>query len=234
MSKFVLPVLLVAAVGALLLFHFGRPLWHPFALKLTGRETVADVVERLKANGVGIDSRLRESLDGIVLLALKEERVLEVWGKREGAAPTRIRTYPFTAYSGTLGPKLREGDGQIPEGVYRLEYLNPNSRFHLSMKLDYPNAFDREKGRLDDREKLGFDIFIHGRDTTIGCIPIGDEAIEELFLLVAEIGMENVAVIVAPYDMRMKQKEIAVKEISWEGELYDTIRAAIAREFPKA
>ena len=88
-----------------------------------------------------------------------------------------MRTFPFQGFSGTLGPKLREGDGQIPEGLYRIEYLNPNSSYHLSLKIDYPNAFDREKGRSDGRERLGYDIFIHGKSVTVGCIPIGDEAI---------------------------------------------------------
>jgi len=60
-----------------------------------------------------------------------------------------IKSYPFTGFSGGLGPKLREGDGQIPEGVYAIEYLNPNSQFHLSVKLDYPNVFDKAKGRAD-------------------------------------------------------------------------------------
>ena len=122
---------------------------------------------------------------------------------------------------------MREGDGQIPEGIYRVEYLNPNSSYHLSLKIDSPNAFDREKGRADGRERLGYDIFLHGKSVTVGCIPIGDEAIEELFTLVAQISPAKVAVIISPWDFRERDDEPEVDEISWEGELYEEVRSAL-------
>ena len=62
-----------------------------------------------------------------------------------------IESYPFTGFSGTIGPKLKNGDKQIPEGIYSVEYLNPNSKFYLSIKINYPNDFDREKASLDGR-----------------------------------------------------------------------------------
>ena len=142
-----------------------------------------------------------------------------------------IKSYPFTGFSGGLGPKLREGDRQIPEEVYAIEYLNPNSQFHLSMKLDYPNAFDKAKGRADSRDRLGFDIFIHGGSATIGCIPIGDAGIEEVFLMVSEVGINNVTAIVSPYNMRTNTKRIEIPGIIWEQELYDLIRAEFVRQF---
>ena len=138
-----------------------------------------------------------------------------------------IKSYPFTGFSGGLGPKLREGDGQIPEGVYAIEYLNPNSQFHLSVKLDYPNVFDK----ADGRDRLGFDIFIHGGSATIGCIPIGDAGIEEVFLMVSEVGINNVTAIVSPYDMRTNTKRIEIPGIIWEQELYDLIGAEFIRQF---
>ena len=142
-----------------------------------------------------------------------------------------IKSYPFTGFSGGLGPKLLEGDGQIPEGVYAIEYLNPNSQFHLSVKLDYPNVFDKAKGRADGRDRLGFDIFIHGGSATIGCIPIGDAGIEEVFLMVSEVGINNVTAIVSPYDMRTNTKRIEIPGIIWEQELYDLIGAEFIRQF---
>ena len=142
-----------------------------------------------------------------------------------------IKSYPFTGFSGGLGPKLWEGDGQIPEGVYAIEYLNPNSQFHLSVKLDYPNVFDKAKGRADGRDRLGFDIFIHGGSATIGCIPIGDAGIEEVFLMVSEVGINNVTAIVSPYDMRTNTKRIEIPGIIWEQELYDLIGAEFIRQF---
>src|SRR5262245_18777864 len=76
------------------------------------------------------------------LIALKGEARLELWADA-GAGWTFVRSYLVQSASGRLGPKLRQGDHQVPEGVYRIEALNPNSRYHLSMRLDYPNAFDR-------------------------------------------------------------------------------------------
>ena len=104
-------------------------------------------------------------------------------------------TYSFTGFSGVLGPKIKEGDGQIPEGVYKLDYLNPNSSYHLSMKISYPNNFDKLAAMSEGRRNLGADIFIHGKDDTIGCIPIGDENIEKLFQLVLPLRQENEFVI---------------------------------------
>ena len=99
------------------------------------------------------------------------------------------------------------------------------------MKLNYPNAFDKAKGREDGRDRLGFDIFIHGGSATIGCIPIGDAGIEEVFLMVSEVGKEQVTAIVSPYDMRQKTKPVEIAEIDWEQELYDNIRAELIRLF---
>ena len=142
-----------------------------------------------------------------------------------------IKSYPFPGLSGGMGPKLREGDGQIPEGGDGLDYRIPNSQFHLSVKLDYPNVFDKAKGRADGRDRLGFDIFIHGGSATIGCIPIGDAGIEEVFLMVSEVGINIVTAIVSPYDMRTNTKRIEIPGIIWEQELYDLIGAEFVCEF---
>jgi murein L,D-transpeptidase YafK len=197
------------------------------AATATGGETVASVLGKTQAKGLGLTETEREGLVSLTLVALKEERLLEVWANRAEGPPRRIRSYPFTASSGGPGPKLREGDGQIPEGIYRIESLNPNSRYHLSIKLDYPNAFDRARGEEDGREKLGFDIFIHGKAVTIGCIPIGDEAIEDLFTLVAEVGVKKVKAILAPCDFRAGAEAPAIDGIGWEGDLYELLREAM-------
>lgn len=219
----------VVIIALFAFYRFGDQIWRPYYVKLTGGRTVEEVVEGLRAKGLGVDRELLEPLDGLVLLGLKEEKMLEVWGKRKAGGVVKITVFPFTGFSGGPGPKLREGDRQIPEGVYGIEYLNPNSRFHLSMKIDYPNAFDRARGREDGRQRLGDDIFIHGRSATIGCIPIGDDAIEELFLLVVEVGRENVTVILSPYDFREERKAIVVDEITWASELYALIESAKVR-----
>lgn len=197
------------------------------AATAAGGETVASVLGKTRAKGLGLTEAEREGLISLTLVALKKEQLLEVWVNRAEGPPRRIRSYPFTANSGGPGPKLREGDGQIPEGIYRIESLNPNSRYHLSIKLDYPNAFDRARGEEDGREKLGFDIFIHGKAVTIGCIPIGDEAIEDLFTLVAEVGVKKVKAILAPCDFRVGAEAPAIEAIGWEGDLYELLREAM-------
>ncbi|MEM9017831.1 MAG: L,D-transpeptidase family protein [Verrucomicrobiota bacterium] len=189
--------------------------------------TVRSVVTELVESGKGLNEGELEATSALTLIALKEEEMLEVWGHDKDGEMTRIRSYPFTATSGELGPKLKEGDYQIPEGIYRIEYLNPNSSYHLSMKLNYPNSFDRKKGKEDDRKGLGFDIFIHGRSVTIGCIAIGDEAIEDLFVIVSQVGVSKVNVILAPRDFRKNLPSPEIPGIDWEEELYEEIRTEI-------
>ena len=115
----------------------------------------------LAAAGVGAVRRVR-------LLAVKDERKLELWAAGPDGRLRYVRTWDVLAASGAPGPKLREGDRQVPEGVYRLTVLNPNSRYHLSVRVDYPNAFDRSRAREDGRTDLGGDIYVHGREESIG------------------------------------------------------------------
>jgi murein L,D-transpeptidase YafK len=159
----------------------------------------------------------------LTLIALKNEQLLEVWGELNGQK-IHIRTYPFTAFSGRLGPKFREGDRQIPEGIYGISYLNPNSKFHLSMRVNYPNAFDRKMAQKEGRTHLGGDIMIHGSDRTIGCIPIGDDKIEELYFLAEQVGIENIKVILSPIDFRLTDVKIKTKKHPWIKDLYRNIK----------
>ena len=114
------------------------------------------------------------------LIAYKHEKELELWGRNKGDKKyTRIKTYKFCALSGHLGPKLVQGDGQVPEGFYYIDRFNGASSFHLSLGINYPNKADiaRSNGK-----NPGGDIFIHGKCVTIGCIPITDTMIEELYI----------------------------------------------------
>jgi murein L,D-transpeptidase YafK len=124
----------------------------------------------------------------------KKERLLEIWMAREKtfygwAAPELYKTYPICTYSGTLGPKLREGDMQTPEGFYAITRarLNPWSRYHLSMDIGYPNARDRALGRT------GSHIMIHGDCVSEGCFAMTDPVIEDIYLL-AETALKNGAI----------------------------------------
>ncbi len=138
-------------------------------------------------------------VDRLTIVALKYERQLHVFAHHAGAA-TRLATYPILAASGTLGPKLREGDRQVPEGLYAIESLNPNSRFHLALRVNYPSPDDHAAARADGRDTatLGGDIMIHGGAASIGCIAIGNEAIEELFWLADRVGLDRIDLLLAP------------------------------------
>lgn len=136
------------------------------------------------------------------LVVLKAERRLELWAPGPDGRSVRVHTTAVLAASGSAGPKLREGDQQVPEGVYGVRVLNPNSRFHLSFGIDYPNALDRAAARADGRSELGGDIYFHGGAASIGCVAVGDAAIEPLFWLVARTGKARVRVLIAPWDLR--------------------------------
>jgi hypothetical protein len=214
------------------------PQARPASRPAPGQRTVADVLATL---GPAAERRLRAKFTAagvrypprrVALLAFKEEGRLELWAETTGR-PRRVATYPVLGRSGTVGPKLREGDEQIPEGIYRVSWLHPNSQYHLSMKLDYPNAFDRTKAVQEGRTRPGSDIFIHGKDVSEGCLAVGDRAIEELFVLVARVGHDAVRVLIAPNDLRRGGPTEALKvRPEWLPELYATLSAELKR-FPR-
>ena len=171
--------------------------------------SVEQVLERYQAK---VESRLRPRFrfagaqwppQAITLLALKDSRRLELWAL-SGGNWRHIRDYRIKGMSGRLGPKLREGDQQVPEGRYKIENLNPNSAFHLSIKIDYPNSFDRAMAARDGRQNLGGDIFIHGNDVSRGCLAIGNNSVEELFVLTSLVGREQVDVLISSRDFRLR------------------------------
>jgi len=201
----------------------------PVVQKLSGKLSVEDVEQRLSAKVLDRvePALLRAGFEGfpseLYLVAFKEERLVEVYGKKNSEWQF-IKAYPFTAFSGSLGPKLKEGDGQIPEGIYRVEYLNPNSSYYLSMKIDYPNDFDKAKAKAVGRTDLGSDIFIHGKAVTVGCIPVGDEAIEELFLMVTQVEGRRPQVMILPRDFRENEEYPDISSVDWSQELYKELR----------
>ncbi len=234
MKKLIIGVLLFAVFAGVVLFL--RPPDFLRNLLKSDRRTVAAVVqtyekpvlERLKTNFAA--SGLKYKNLQIAILAFKNERLVEVYGRNDKQDSwKKFKDYGFTAFSGAIGPKLKEGDRQIPEGVYKIESLNPNSRYHLSLRVNYPNEFDRAKGKLDGRAKLGGDIMIHGRAVTIGCIPIGDGNIEELFVLAAKGYRTGIPVIIAPTDFRKNVEAPENQEVEWEEELYAGIREELKK-----
>lgn len=115
--------------------------------------------------------------------SFKYDGQLEVWVKNERKdAFTLFKTYKVCALAGSLGPKRMQGDYQVPEGFYYINELNPRSNYHLSLGINYPNQSDRI---LSDSLQPGGDIYIHGSCVTVGCIPIKDDQIEEVYILAA-------------------------------------------------
>lgn len=168
----------------------------------------------------------------IALLAFKKEREVQLWAKDEQSSWRFIHTYPLTAFSGRLGPKLKERDMQIPEGVYKLTSFNPFSTYHLSMMISYPNNFDRLQASKDGRKQLGGNIFLHGKAMSVGCLAIGDKAIDQLFLLVRRVGLNHSQIIIAPNDLRKdKPATSSFAQPTWLPELYKEIATALQR-FP--
>ncbi len=117
----------------------------------------------------------------IYLRAFKAHNEMELWARDSNSTKyVLVKNYRICALSGILGPKRYEGDRQVPEGQYFIEDFNPKSDFYLSMLLNYPNYSDMVNG---DKKKPGGDIYIHGGCVTVGCMPMTDAVIQELYVL---------------------------------------------------
>lgn len=229
---FLLAILALAVCAIPFRARIGRPV--AAALEAaTGKKTVAERVEQF---GPAVRQRLAADFarlgvayppKQLTLVGLKQEKLLELWVSEP---PRLLKTYPILGSSGTLGPKLKQGDLQVPEGLYRIDSLNPNSLYHLALRVNYPNAYDKSKGKLDGRNDLGGDIMIHGKDCSIGCLAMGDEAAEELFVLAAEAGINNISVILSPVDFRKRELPAAMPATpAWTPELYTSIKRQLER-----
>ncbi len=143
----------------------------------------------------------------LFIRVFKEEKILEVWGK-DTIDWRLIKQYPICRVPGKLGPKIKQGDKQVPEGWYRIDSINPNSDFHLSLRINYPNQVDsiRSQNELDP----GGDIFIHGDCYSVGCVPIEDAPMEELFWLVIQNlsanSLQDIPVLILPFDLNDELK----------------------------
>lgn len=133
----------------------------------------------------------------LAFVAYKQEKELEVWAAAEkGGKARRVATYGICAASGALGPKRFEGDRQVPEGHYVLSYGWAESNYHLEMKVSYPNMVDKVLGPKN--RPLGGEIMIHGACASIGCLAMGDERAEELWVMMKTLGDARVKVQIYP------------------------------------
>jgi murein L,D-transpeptidase YafK len=169
-----------------------------FKLPLPGQPDLARFPERLAASGLKLG-------EPVLIRIYKRDFELEVWMQSAGVFH-RFATYPICRWSGYLGPKLREGDGQAPEGFYTVDAsaLNPNSNYYRSFNVGYPNAFDRAKGRT------GSLIMVHGDCRSIGCFAMTNAQIAEIWKLVtAALGAGQKRFQVQIYPFRMSDRALA-------------------------
>lgn len=150
--------------------------------------------------------------NAVFMRIFKAEKDLELWLK-QGERFVLFKTYPICTFSGRLGPKIRQGDNQAPEGFYRvgLGQLNPYSRYHLSFNLGYPNAYDRANQRTGDF------LMVHGNCVSIGCYAMGDAAIEEIYTLMEAAlrnGQRNIDVHIFPF--RYDSTKIDWQNTEWK------------------
>lgn len=145
---------------------------------LVRKDAITDSVEK------GLEKQLSSlgfSLgDPLFVRIFKEERELEIWMRAKGDEHYSLfKIMRITEFAGGLGPKLREGDGQVPEGFYYVPstHLRPDTRHHLGIDIGFPNAFDRHFGRS------GSELLIHGGESAAGSFALGEHDIEVLYTL---------------------------------------------------
>lgn len=148
----------------------------------------------------------------VYIRIFKEEKTLELWMK-QGDRYALFETYPICKASGKLGPKVREGDKQAPEGFYEINsaHFNPNSNYHLAINMGYPNAYDEANGRT------GSYLMIHGACSSVGCYALTDKYIDEVYTLVEAAvrnGQRSVAIHAFPFRMT-RENLILQKDSKW-------------------
>ena len=142
----------------------------------------------------------------VYIRSFKYDSQLEIWVKNDRKDPYKLfKTYKVCALAGTLGPKRMAGDYQVPEGFYYINEFNPRSNYHLSLGINYPNISDRI---LSDATNPGGDIYIHGSCVTVGCIPLTDPMIEEVYIITAHAknqGQDFIPVHIFPIRFNVKR-----------------------------
>jgi murein L,D-transpeptidase YafK len=138
----------------------------------------------------------------IFMRIFKEEKILEIWVEVDKEYKL-CKTYPVCTYSGTLGPKIKQGDKQSPEGFYTIakKQLKPNSKYHLALNLGFPNQYDRYKKRT------GSYLMIHGKCSSTGCYAMQNRQIEEIYKMAKNAlgnGQSSFGVHIFPFKMTVQ------------------------------
>ncbi|MEZ5046845.1 MAG: hypothetical protein R2831_07610 [Chitinophagaceae bacterium] len=156
---------------------------------------------------------LKYPCTNLLFRAFKGSNELELWGRNTIQDTfVLIKNYKICALSGILGPKRWEGDRQVPEGFYFLNEFKPNSEYHLSMLVNYPNYSDLIAG---NKQHPGGDIYVHGACMTVGCLPMTNEWIEEIYIFALQArinGQMNIPIHVFPLRYTQKGLDFLGKE----------------------
>ena len=228
-----------AAAMALACGTFADPApqtWHiPPSLPVIGERSVAKIMDEIAA-AQPAPAALAGTSGRLSVLVFKREARMETW--RGGK---KISDYALAAPCKPGGPKLCEGDGLVPEGIYRFDVINTSAIHDIALQLSYPSDEDRaaaiEDGRCVDRDgpaDLGGDVCVHGGTNTGSCIPLGG-AIRGFFREAVLAGAADAEIIIAPYDMRSGRDPAAEKGCSfnWYRKRLDAMAARL-KEFPRA
>jgi murein L,D-transpeptidase YafK len=187
---------------------------------ISGQKAYSRVRDAIETKSEALEDRLRKyklSLSNVHILiaAYKNEQELDIYVKRKNEHEYGLlATYTICAPSGVLGPKRKAGDRQVPEGFYHIDRFNPSSSYYLSLGLNYPNQSDKIRKTAQD---AGGDIFIHGSCVTIGCMPMTDDKIKELYLYAIHAknnGQQNIPVYVFPFRMSAQNMQKFAKAYS--------------------
>jgi murein L,D-transpeptidase YafK len=158
----------------------------------------------------------------VYLRCFKKEELVQVWVSNDPYLDYKlIRNYSFCTSSGTLGPKRKEGDLQIPEGLYHVNRFNPFSQFHLSLGINYPNKADLVFANKADP---GSDIFIHGECSSVGCIALGNKTIRELYTLAKESHDQGNPIKVDIFPYKFTKQNFSISEENEHHELWKQLQ----------
>ncbi len=174
------------------------------------------VIDKLKESNIDLNEL------NILILAYKSESEIEIFAKKKtDQSYFKLATYKVCSKSGKLGPKRKQGDYQVPEGFYFIDRFNPASSYYLSLGINYPNQSDQ---RISNARDLGGDIFIHGECVTIGCLPMTNDRIKEIYLYAINAknnGQQRIPVYIFPFRMTDHKFSAYNKKYSNKSELID-------------
>jgi len=146
----------------------------------------------------------------LLVLAYKKEKILDIYAKKKTSDRyVKIHSYKICDVSGKLGPKRKQGDKQVPEGFYHVDRFNPTSQYHLSFRINYPNASDIIKSKY--KNNLGGDIYVHGSCATVGCLPMTDYYMDEIYIFAIHAknnSQQKIPFYIFPFDMKDENMKI--------------------------